>query len=105
LTILRGAEIARLHDRLMPRISFTSVSTTCFSSEAVETEGSSLPPVVASCKMSHSRRFQLVLPYAERGSPKYEKAALRWLERYLTEGSPRFRHFAEVATELARRKV
>jgi hypothetical protein len=44
----------------------------------------------------------LVHLYAERGSPKYEKAALRWLERYLTEGAPR-RHFAEVAADLARR--
>jgi len=33
--------------------------------------------------------LQLVHLYAERGSPKYEKAAMRWLERYLTEGSPR----------------
>ena len=31
--------------------------------------------------------LQLVRLYAERGSPKYEKAALPWLERYLTEGS------------------
>ena len=30
--------------------------------------------------------LKLVHLYAERGSPKYEKAALRWLERYLTEG-------------------
>jgi hypothetical protein len=42
---------------------------------------------------------QLVYPYAERGSPKYEKAALRWLERYLGEGSPRLRHVAEIAGE------
>ena len=28
--------------------------------------------------------LQLVHLYAERGSPKYEKAALRWRERYLT---------------------
>ena len=48
--------------------------------------------------------LQLVHLYAERGSPKYEKAALRWLERYLTEGTPRLRHFAEVATDLARRE-
>jgi hypothetical protein len=41
--------------------------------------------------------------YAERGSPKYEKAAMRWLERYITEGSPRLTHFAEVAGDLARR--
>ena len=30
-------------------------------------------------------RDLLVHLYAERGSPKYEKAAMRWLERYLTE--------------------
>ena len=30
--------------------------------------------------------LQLVHLYAERGSRKYEKAAMRWLERYLTEG-------------------
>jgi hypothetical protein len=47
--------------------------------------------------------LQLVHLYAERGSPKYEKAALRWLERYLTEGSPRLRHVAELATDLAKR--
>jgi hypothetical protein len=40
--------------------------------------------------------------YAERGSPKYEKAAMRWLERYLTEGSPRLEHLAEVAASLAK---
>ena len=33
--------------------------------------------------------LQLVHLYAERGSPKYEKAAMRWLERYLTQDSPR----------------
>ena len=27
---------------------------------------------------------------------------MRWLERYLTEGSPRLRHFAEVVTSLAK---
>jgi 2-polyprenyl-6-methoxyphenol hydroxylase-like FAD-dependent oxidoreductase len=46
--------------------------------------------------------LQLVHLYAERGSPKYEKAALRWLERYLTEASPRLQHFAEVTTSLAK---
>ncbi len=48
--------------------------------------------------------LQLVHLYAERGSPKYEKAAMRWLERYLTEGTPRLRHFAEVAADLAKRE-
>ena len=46
--------------------------------------------------------LQLVHLYAVRGSRKYEKAALRWLERYLTEGSPRLQHFAEVAADLAK---
>jgi hypothetical protein len=44
--------------------------------------------------------LQLVHLYAERGSPKYEKAALRWLERYITEGSPRLQHFAETTASL-----
>jgi hypothetical protein len=47
---------------------------------------------------------QRVPSYAERGSPKYKNAALRWLERYLTEGTPRLRHFAEITADLARRE-
>jgi len=27
---------------------------------------------------------------------------MRWLERYLTEGTPRLQHFAEVTTDLAK---
>ena len=46
--------------------------------------------------------LRLVHLYAERGSPKYERAALRWLERYLAEGTPRLRQFAEIATSLAK---
>jgi hypothetical protein len=46
--------------------------------------------------------LELVHLYAERDSPKYERAALRWLERYLAERSPRLRHFAEVTASLAR---
>ncbi len=48
--------------------------------------------------------LQLVRLYAERGSPKYEKAAMRWLERYLVEGSPRLQHFAEITRSLAERE-
>jgi hypothetical protein len=48
--------------------------------------------------------LQLVHLYAERGSPKYEKAAPRWLERYLSEGTPRLKHFAEVVSDLAWRE-
>ena len=52
-------------------------------------------------ELSLEDALQFVHLYAERGSPKYEKAALRWLVRYLTEGSPRLQHFAEVAGSLA----
>jgi hypothetical protein len=47
--------------------------------------------------------LQLVHLYAERGSPKFEKAAMRWLERYLTEGSPTLAHVAKFTQELAGR--
>ena len=48
--------------------------------------------------------LQLVHLYAERGSQKYEKAAMRWLGRYLSEGAPSLQHFAEVTANLARRE-
>jgi hypothetical protein len=48
--------------------------------------------------------LQLVHLYAERESPKFEKAALRWLERCLGEGSPRLQHFAEITASLATRE-
>ena len=47
--------------------------------------------------------LQLGHLYAERGSPKFEKAAMRWLEPYLNEGTPRLWHFAKVATSLTSR--
>jgi hypothetical protein len=47
--------------------------------------------------------LQLVHLYADRRSPKYQRAAMRWLGRYLTEGEPRLRHFAEVVASLASR--
>jgi hypothetical protein len=52
---------------------------------------------------SRTCRFEDALHlYAERGSPKYEKAAMRWLTRYLTEGEPRLQHFAEIVSSLAK---
>jgi hypothetical protein len=48
--------------------------------------------------------LQLVHLYVARGSP-YEKAAMRWLERYLAEGSPRLQQFAELAASLAKREL
>ena len=35
--------------------------------------------------------------YAQYNGQVAEKASRRWLVRYLTEGTPRLRHFAEVA--------
>jgi hypothetical protein len=46
--------------------------------------------------------LSLVRLYGGKESPKYQKAALRWLERYLTEGSPRLEHFADLTSELAK---
>jgi len=55
-------------------------------------------------KLSLEDALQLVHLYAERGSPKYEKAALRWLSRYLDEHSPTLHQFASVARDLAARQ-
>ena len=47
--------------------------------------------------------LQLVHLYAERRSPKFERAALRWLERYLAEHSPSLHQFARVTADLQQR--
>jgi hypothetical protein len=48
--------------------------------------------------------LQLVCLYAERGSPKFEPAARRWLVRYLTDGTPGIEDVAKVAASLAKRR-
>jgi hypothetical protein len=45
--------------------------------------------------------LRLVHLYGAKESPKYERAALRWLRRYLTEGSPSLREFAKVVLSLS----
>ncbi len=52
-------------------------------------------------RLTLEEALQLVHLYAERGSPKYERAAMRWLVRYIVESSPRLQHFA--ACELCAR--
>ena len=47
--------------------------------------------------------YRLVLLYAEKRDDRFEKAAVRWLERYLTERQPRLRDVAAVAAGLAER--
>jgi hypothetical protein len=46
--------------------------------------------------------LQLVHLYADRGSPKFEAAAMKWLRRYLDESSPRLENFAKVVMSLAK---
>ena len=43
----------------------------------------------------------LSILYADQGSPKFDRAALRWLGRYLDEGSPTLAQFAKVTATLA----
>ena len=50
--------------------------------------------------LSLADALQLVHLYAERGSPKFEPAARRWLVRYLTEGTPSIRDVATVTASL-----
>ena len=45
--------------------------------------------------------LKLVHLYFERGSPKAEPAARRWLVRYLGEGTPGLRDIARVTASLA----
>ena len=45
--------------------------------------------------------LMLVRLYADRGSPKFERAAMRWLERYLAEGAPSLELFARTVAVLA----
>ena len=55
-------------------------------------------------ELSLQDALRLVHLYADRGSPKFERAAMRWLERYITESSPRLQHVAKVTRELAERE-
>jgi hypothetical protein len=45
--------------------------------------------------------LQLIHLYADRGSPKYERAAMRWLECYLVECCPTLTQFAAIVASMA----
>ena len=47
--------------------------------------------------------LQLVHLYAERGSPKFERAAMKWRGRYLDENALTLEQFAKVVFSLAAR--
>jgi hypothetical protein len=49
--------------------------------------------------------LRLVHLYGEKESPKYERAALRWLERYLTETSPSLGSVSRIVRSLAEREL
>jgi hypothetical protein len=53
--------------------------------------------------LDHARA--LVELYAEKGSTKYEKAALKYLSRYLAEADPPLADMAQVAGLLAERHL
>ena len=46
---------------------------------------------------------ELVELYAEKGDPKYERAALKYLARYMAEGNPSLVDLSQVAALLAER--
>ena len=50
-----------------------------------------------------ARARELVELYAEKGDPKYERAALKYLARYLAEEKPSLTDVAQVAAVLAER--
>ncbi len=57
---------------------------------------------VRSSRLSSEDALGLVRLYAENESPTYEEAALRWLKRYIADGSPTLQNFAEITASLAR---
>ena len=48
--------------------------------------------------------LKLVHLYAEKESPKYERAAMKWLRRYLEEKEPTLKNFAKVVADLVERR-
>ena len=47
----------------------------------------------------------LVELYAEKGDPKYERAALKYLARYMAEAQPSLADVAQIAAVLAEREL
>ena len=49
--------------------------------------------------------LKLVYLYAEKESPKYERAAMKWLRRYLDERDLTLTEFARVVRSLQQRQL
>ena len=54
-------------------------------------------------RVSLEDAYELVCLFAEKESPKYERAAIKWLRRYLDEREPTLENFAKVVDDLGRR--
>jgi hypothetical protein len=70
--------------------------------------GTSLPPSRLCSSLPSSRLLTpraLVELYAEKGDSKYERAALRYLIRYMPEAEPSLADVAQVAALLAERAL
>ena len=48
--------------------------------------------------------LRLVHLYADKEPDKFERAAMKWLRRYLDENSPTLKNFAKVVAELNRQR-
>ena len=70
----------------------------------VRTSGSLRLSLASSREFRSRTPFGSSILYGTKDSPKYERAAMRWLERYITESSPSLRNFAKVAVALAERE-
>src|SRR2546430_1221615 len=71
------------------------------SSRRVQARARARQPVGGRCRpardlphVSLDGALRVVHLYAEKESPKFEKVAMRWLERYLDERSPTLKSFA-----------
>jgi hypothetical protein len=60
--------------------------------------------LLAISRSSRSRMLYSVHLYGECGSPKFERAAIKWLQRYLAEGSPELSDIAKVMAGLVERR-
>ena len=49
--------------------------------------------------------LKLVRLYAEKESPKFERAAMKWLRRYLEEEEPTLKTFAKIVRDLEQRRL
>jgi hypothetical protein len=55
-------------------------------------------------KVSLEDALKLVRLYADKESPKFEKAAMKWLRRYLDEKEPTLKNLAKVVQSLEERR-